>query len=51
MAELEVVEQGAAEANAIEYFGKDVHGGDANPADDPTQYMDDWALSSVISSY
>jgi len=35
--ELEVEKQSPAEANAVEYFGEDVHGGDANPADDPTQ--------------
>ena len=29
MAELEVEEQSPAEANAIEYVGEDVHGGDA----------------------
>ena len=43
MAELEVEEQSPAEANAIEHFGEDVHGGDLNPADDQTQYSDDWA--------
>ena len=41
MAELEVEEQGPAEANAIEHFGEDVHAVDANPPDDRTQYSDD----------
>ena len=49
--EFEVEEQSSAEANAVEYFGKDVHSGDANPADDPTQYSDDWALPSRKSPY
>ena len=49
MAELEVEEQSPTEANAVKYFGEDVHGGDANPADDPTQYLDDWALPSETS--
>jgi hypothetical protein len=51
MSELEVEKQRAAEANAVEYFGEDVHSGDANRADDPTQYSDDWALPSEKSSY
>jgi len=46
IAELEVEEQSPAEANAVEYFGEDVHSDDPNPADDPTQYLDDWALPS-----
>jgi hypothetical protein len=41
MPEFEVEEQSPAEANAVEYFGEDVHGDDPNPADDPTQYLDD----------
>jgi hypothetical protein len=41
IAELEVEEQSPAEANAVEYFGEDVHSDDPNPADDPTQYLDD----------
>ena len=51
MPEFEVEEQGPTEANAVEYFGEDVHGGDANPADDPTQYLDDWALPSEITAH
>ena len=51
MTELEVEEQSPTETNAVEYFGEDVHGGDANLADDPTQYLDDWALPSETSSY
>ena len=51
MAELEVEEQSPAEANAIEHFGEDVHAADANPADDQTQYSDDWALTSENSPY
>jgi hypothetical protein len=51
MAELEVEQQSPPEAHAVEYFGEDVHGGDANLADDPTQYLDDWALPSETSSY
>jgi hypothetical protein len=51
MAELEVEEQRPAQANAVEHFGEDVHGGDANLADDPTQYLDDWVLPSEEPRY
>jgi hypothetical protein len=49
--ELEMKKQSPAKANAIEYFGEDVHGADIIGADDPTQYLDDWDLPAAKSSY
>jgi hypothetical protein len=41
MPELEVEQQGPAEANAIEYFSENIHAPNANPPDGPTQHLDD----------
>jgi hypothetical protein len=46
LAELEMEQQRPSKANPAQHFGEDVHGEDAKPADDPTQYLDDWALPS-----
>ena len=42
---LEMEEQGSAQADSIEHFGEDVHGSEANPMHDRTQYTDDRVLS------
>ncbi len=51
MTEFEVEEQSPPEANAVEHLGEDIHSGDASPADDRTQYLDNRALPSEKSSY